>query len=89
MNNTTTQTAEPVTICAGRTRRAVGCRQPIVQVDATHWQHVNRVPVFDHPAEPITESAPICFSNRVHEPHPGCAGLDADTLFDRTMDARS
>lgn len=33
--------------------------------------------------------APICFSNRIHDPHPGCAGLDADTLFDRTQDALS
>lgn len=36
-----------------------------------------------------TEHPPICFSNRIHDPHPGCAGLDADTLFERTMDARS
>lgn len=36
-----------------------------------------------------TEQPPICFSNRIHDPHPGCAGLDADTLFDRTQDAQS
>lgn len=29
----------------------------------------------------------VCFSNRVHEPHGSCAGLDADTLFERMMDA--
>lgn len=35
------------------------------------------------------QPAPICMRNRVHDAHPGCAGLDADTLFERTMDARS
>lgn len=38
---------------------------------------------------PALEPAPICFRNHVHDPHPGCQGLDADTLFDRTMDALS
>lgn len=38
---------------------------------------------------PATEPAPICFSNRVHRAHDNCAGLDADTLFERTLDAQS
>lgn len=29
----------------------------------------------------------ICFSSRVHKAHGSCAGLDADTLFERTQDA--
>lgn len=36
-----------------------------------------------------TEQAPICFSTRIHEAHEHCAGLDFDTWFERTQDARS
>jgi len=36
-----------------------------------------------------TDQAPICIRARVHPAHENCAGLDFDTWFERTQDARS
>jgi hypothetical protein len=35
------------------------------------------------------EQPTICVRARVHEAHGDCAGLDFDTWFERTQDARS
>lgn len=59
-----------------------------IEVHTTH-RHVAQTDNPNAPGGMETVACPglICFSNRVHEAHGSCPGLDADTLFERTQDA--